>query len=110
MNQALMRIVAFVFDYVVKQKFLTGKRSYVGGASAILGGVVLILDMVVNGTFSEEKAGAAWAAISLGYAVIGHAGKQDKALVTAKATVAAVVKNTAAVDQTTDAVVGTKET
>ena len=80
MNQALMRIVAFVFDHVVKQKFLTGKRSYVGGASAILGGVVLILDMVVNGSFSEEKAGAAWAAISLGYAVIGHAGKQEKLL------------------------------
>lgn len=78
MNQALMRIVAFVFDHVVKQKFLTGKRSYVGGASAILGGVVLILDMVVNGSFSEEKAGAAWAAISLGYAIIGHAGKQEK--------------------------------
>lgn len=80
MNTGLMKLVAFVFEHVVKQRFLTGKRSYIGGASAILGGVVLVLDMVVNGTFSEEKAGAAWAAIAFGYAVIGHAGKQEKLL------------------------------
>jgi hypothetical protein len=80
MNQGLIKIAAFIFDHVVKQKFIAGYRSYIGGASAILGGVVLILDMTVNETFSEEKAGAAWAAISFGYAVIGHAGKQEKLL------------------------------
>lgn len=78
MNAGLMKVVGFVFDHLVKQKFLSGKRSYLGGASAILGGVILVLDMVVNGSFSEEKAGTAWAAISLGYAIIGHAGKQEK--------------------------------
>lgn len=85
MNSGLIKIAAFIFDHVVKQKFIAGYRSYIGGASSILGGVVVILDMAVNGSFSEEKAGIAWAAISFGYAVIGHAGKQEKLLDAANA-------------------------
>jgi hypothetical protein len=78
MNQGLVALMGWVFDALVKQSWLQGYRMYVGGASSILGGVILVLDMVAGGHFSNEKAGAAWAAIAFGYTVIGQAGKQDK--------------------------------
>lgn len=84
MNQGLMKLVAFIFDHVVKQEWMKGHRMYFGGFSAILGGVVLVLDMTVGGHFSEEKAAMAWAGISLGYTVIGQAGKQERLIDAAK--------------------------
>lgn len=78
MNQGLLSIVAWVFNTLVKQEQLAGYRMYIGGASSILGGVILVLDMLVGGTFDTEKAAAAWAAFAFGYTVIGQAGKQDK--------------------------------
>jgi hypothetical protein len=80
MNGALQALSAWVFNTLVKQKFLDGKRSYIGGASTILGGLIIVLDMVVNGEYSNEKAGAAYAAFALGYTILGHAGKQEKML------------------------------
>ena len=84
MNQGLVALLGWLFNVLVKQSWLEGHRMYLGGASSILGGVVLIIDMAIGGHFSNEKAGAAWAAISLGYTVIGQAGKQDKIAATLK--------------------------
>lgn len=78
MNQGLVAILGWTFDTLVKQSWAQGYRMYIGGASSILGGVILVLDMVAGGHFSNEKAAAAWAAIAFGYTVIGQAGKQDK--------------------------------
>lgn len=84
MNEALMKFLGFLFDHVVKQKFLAGKRMYLGGFSSILMGVMLVIDMTVGGHFSEEKAGAAWASISLGYTVIGKAAKDERLIAATK--------------------------
>ena len=88
MNQGVMKLVGFVFNQLVAQKFLTGHRSYIAGAMSILGGIVVIGDMVVNGQFDEVHAGAAWASIALGYKIIGDAGKKQ-ALIDATAAAAA---------------------
>jgi hypothetical protein len=42
--------------------------------------LIIVLDMVVYGEYSVEKAGAAYAAFALGYTILGHAGKQEKML------------------------------
>ena len=86
MNQGLTALMGWLFNKVVKQEQFKGYRMYIGGASSILGGVILALDMVVNGSFDTEKVAGAWAAIALGYTVIGQAGKQDaiKAALTSK--------------------------
>ena len=78
MNAGLEALIGWIFNILVKQEFLAGKRMYLGGASTILGGVVIVIDMVINGTFSSERMAVAWAAFSLGYTVLGQAGKQDK--------------------------------
>jgi len=80
MNNALLKLVGFLFDHVVQQKFLAGKRSYVAGFASILGSVVIALNMVASGHFDEIQAGTAYAGFVLGEKIIGDAGKRDKLL------------------------------
>jgi hypothetical protein len=86
MNGIGNKIAEFVFNQLIKQEFLSGKRSYIAGASSILGGVVVLTEMLASGKFDEVRMGVAWAAFTLGYKIIGDAGKADartQALLTA---------------------------
>lgn len=86
MNQLIQKILAGLFNHLVKQQFLAGHRSYIAGFSSILGAVVIVLDMVVNGNYSEERVGAAFAAFVFGQKIIGDAGKRDKLIAAQAAT------------------------
>lgn len=77
MNGFENKIAAFVFDHLVAMKWAKGYRTYLAGASCILGGVAIALEMVINGHYSEEKAGACFAAFALGFKVIGDRGQKD---------------------------------
>lgn len=91
MNHAFAAIGSFILRNIIKQEFLRGYRSYFAGASSILGGVVLMLDMLAGGEYSEERAGFAYALIVLGYGIIGQAGKQDAIIATTAATATAAI-------------------
>ena len=78
MNEFQRKVFAFVFDHLIAQKFLEGKRMYLAGFSSILVGVTLTLDMLAGGHYSNEKAASAFAAIAFGYKTIGEAGKHDR--------------------------------
>ncbi len=80
MNQLANQVFGWVFRQVIKQEFLAGKRSYIAGASSILGGLVMVTEMAASGEYSETKMGMAWAAFVLGYKIIGDAGKKDAQL------------------------------
>lgn len=112
MNQAFAALGSFILRQVIKQEFLRGYRMYFAGASSILAGIILGLDLLAGGTYTDERAGAALAAIMFGYKIIGQAGKQD-ALITnsARSATAAVstppmsrkdVATVAAIAQATD--------
>jgi len=88
-----MKLVAFVFNHFIEQKFLAGKRSYLAGASSILGGIVVLLEMTAGGTFDEQKAGIGFAAIAFGYKILGDAGKKDKLIAATQALADATVAN-----------------
>lgn len=79
MNQLTEKLIAFVFNHLVSQQFLSGYRMKLGGATFILGGVVLFLNMVIAGAWDDTTAEKAVGAIGLGYTIIGGAGKFDKA-------------------------------
>lgn len=89
MNQLGSKIFEFVFNQLVKQEFLAGKRSYIAGASCILGGLVVVTEMLAAGQYDEVRMGVAWAGFTLGYKIIGDAGKKDAALEVEKAKLAA---------------------
>lgn len=86
MNQLIQKILAGLFNHVVAQQFLAGKRSYIAGFSSILGALAIVLDMVVNGQYDEQKAGVAFAAFVFGQKIIGDAGKRDKLIAAQAAT------------------------
>ena len=95
MNGIGNKIAQFIFQQIVKQQFVAGNRMYIGGAVGIIGGLLLIAEMVVSGKYDEVKMGVAWAGIGLGYKTIGEAGKQDArtaALLTAARTQATETK------------------
>lgn len=77
MNQLANQVFGWVFRQVIKQEFLAGNRSYIAGASSILGGLVVVTEMVASGEYDEVRMGVAWAAFTLGYKIIGDAGKAD---------------------------------
>ena len=85
MNAAGKWIIEFAFTHLIKMEWLRGHRSYVAGASSMLGGVIIVLDMVVSGVYSDERTAAAFAAITFGLSVIGKAGKSDKLIEAIKA-------------------------
>lgn len=85
MNQLGNKIFEFAFNQLIKQQFLAGKRSYIAGASSILGSLVLITEMFANGQYDEVKMGVAWAGFTLGYKMLGDAGKKDVMLEVEKA-------------------------
>ena len=85
MNQLGNKIFEFAFNQLIKQQFLAGKRSYIAGASSILGSLVLITEMLANGQYDEVKMGVAWAGFTLGYKMLGDAGKKDVMLEVEKA-------------------------
>lgn len=89
MNQLANNIFRFVFNQIIKQEFLSGSRSYIAGASSILGGLVVVTEMLASGNYDEVRMGVAWAAFTLGYKIIGDAGKQEKLLEVAKTTATA---------------------
>jgi hypothetical protein len=89
MNGLANNIFKFVFNQLVKQEFLSGNRSYIGGALAIMGGVSLIGEMLVAQEYDEAKMAMAWAGLALGYKIIGDAGKQEKLIEVAKTTATA---------------------
>lgn len=89
MNGIANKVFAFVYTQLVKQQFLQGHRSYIAGATSILGAVVIVGDMLVNGTYDETKMGMAWAGFVLGYKIIGDAGKAEKMLEAANTTATA---------------------
>lgn len=91
MNQAFASLGSFLLRQVVKQEFLKGYRMYFAGASSILGGVVIGLDLLAGGEYSEAKVGMAYAAIVFGYKIIGQAGKQDALIATTAASASAAV-------------------
>ena len=64
-------------------------RSF-AGFSAILGGVVVGLNMLAGGTYDKEQAGLAFATIVFGYKIIGDAGKKDKLIAATQAAAAPV--------------------
>jgi hypothetical protein len=74
---------------VLKLNFLDGYRSYIGGAGFILLGVGMLAVGIMQGTLSEATTGQALAAISAGFGMIGHAGKQDKMINAAQTTASA---------------------
>lgn len=80
MNTLIQKVFAFAFDHLVAQKFVTGRRAYLGGASFIVGGLVIVIDMVISGAYDQVQAEKAAAAFALGYTIIGAAGKADKAI------------------------------
>lgn len=84
MNGIGNKVFQFVFDHLIAQKFLAGKRSYIAGASSILGGLVIVTEMLANGHYDEVRMGTAWAAFTLGYKILGDAGKKDAAIEAAK--------------------------
>jgi hypothetical protein len=83
-NAFSQRIVAFILDRIVKQTWLDGYRTYLAGASAIAGAVVIVLDMLAGGEYSNEKMGMAFASFVLGQKIIGDAGKRDKLIAATK--------------------------
>lgn len=88
MNQLGNKIFEFAFNQLIKQEFLAGKRSYIAGASSILGSLVLITEMLASGQYDEVKMGVAWAGFTLGYKMLGDAGKKDVMLEVEKAKLA----------------------
>jgi hypothetical protein len=77
MNGIGNKIFEFIFNQLIKQDFIAGHRMYIGGSVAILGGIGLIGEMLVNQKYDDTKMAMAWAGIALGYKTIGEAGKQD---------------------------------
>lgn len=91
MNQAFAALGSFLLRHVVKQEFMRGYRMYFAGASSILGGVVVALDMFAGGEYSDERASMAFAAIVFGYNILGQAGKQDAIIATTAVSATAAV-------------------
>lgn len=89
MNGIANKVFQFVYSQLIKQEFLSGHRSYIAGASSILGAVVLVLDMLYAGNYDEVKMGMAWAGVTLGYKIIGDAGKQERMIEISKTTASA---------------------
>lgn len=71
-----------LFKNVIKMEFLDGYRTYMAGASFVLGGVVVLLNMGVAMANGQEYDPAAVekaiASISVGLGIVGGAGKADK--------------------------------
>jgi hypothetical protein len=72
-----MKFVAFVFNHIVAQKFVSGQRSHIAGFTSILGSLCIVANMVASGHFDEVQAGVAWAGFVLGYKILGDAGKKQ---------------------------------
>lgn len=77
MNQLANTVLKFVFEHLVAQKWASGYRTYIGGTSLILAGVIPLLDMFVSGHYDETKMSVSIATIGLGYKVIGDRGQKD---------------------------------
>ena len=88
MNQLANKVFEFIFNQLIKQQWLEGSRSYIAGASSILGGLVVVLDMVYSGHYSDERMIVAWGGFTLGYKIIGDAGKKDKLIAVEQAKLA----------------------
>ena len=78
MNQFLSTCAGWTFNQVVKQDFISGYRSYLGGASFLLTGLIVFVNMAIAGQWDTTQAEIGAASIAMGYRTIGQAGKSER--------------------------------